>query len=115
MSDFDDAIGDMTDDLLAEAGGTFVYHRGGVSTSITMRLSKPPAYAVDNGNGQIVEVQPVDFIAKTISLPYLIPLRGDKITGGGVTYEVQPPQGSDKVYFRKSPEMTRIHTKQSGG
>jgi hypothetical protein len=70
---------------------------------------------VDNGAGQIVEVQPVDFIAITISLPYPIPVRGDRITGGGVTYEVQPPAGSDVVFFRKSPQMTRIHTKQIGG
>jgi hypothetical protein len=114
MSDFDDAIGDMTDILLDEAGGAFVYHRGAESASITLRRSGQMPYQVDNGNGQIVEVRTVDFIAKTTSLPYAVPLRGDKITGGGLTYEVNPPPGGDKVFRQISPQMTRLHTKQVG-
>lgn len=114
MSDFDDAIGDMTDDLLDETGGAYVYHRGAASTSITLSRSSQMPYQVDNGNGQIVEVIVVDFKAKTSSLPYAVPQRGDKITGGGITYEIQPPPGGDKVYRQLSPQMTRLHTKQVG-
>ncbi len=111
MSDFDDAIGEMTEDLLAEAGGSFVYIRGNQSTTITLRKSAQPVYQVDSGNGSVIEVRPVDFIGKTSSLPYAIPLRGDRITGGGKTFEVQPTV-SEKCFFQKSDQMTRIHTKQ---
>lgn len=103
----------MTEDLLTEAGGSFVYLRGNVSTTVTFRKSVQQTYQIDSGNGSLVEVRPVDFIGLTSALPYTIPLRGDKITAGGLTYEVQPTT-SEKCYYQKSPTMTRIHTKQVG-
>lgn len=109
MSDFDDAIGDMTTDLLTEAGGSFVYHRGTTSTTITLRKSTLPPVQMENGEGVIIEVRPVDFIALTTALPYAVPLAGDKITGDGETFELQPTTGQ-KVWRQISPQMTRLHT-----
>lgn len=113
MSDFDDAIGDMTTDLLTEAGGSFVYHRGSTSTTITLRKSTLPSVFMEAGNGVQIEVKPVDFIGLTTAMPYDPPERGDRITGGGLIYEVQPTV-SEKVFRRISQQMTRIHTKQIG-
>ena len=69
MSDFEDAIGDAVDDLLAEAGVACVYIRGNETTSVTLRKSTLPPVVIDNGSGHLVEIQPVDFIGKTITLP----------------------------------------------
>jgi len=111
----DDDIEGLADDIASEWGKSFAYRRGSESQTLTMRMTKPPVFAIDNGAGQIVEVQPVDFIVKTSLLLYPIPLKGDRITRGDKTYEVQPPQGSDKVFFVKSEGMIRIHAKQIGG
>lgn len=113
MSDFDDAIGDMTQDLLTEAGGSFVYHRDQTSTTITLRKSTLRPVQMENGEGVIVEVRPVDFIALTSALPYAVPLAGDQITGGGKRYELQPTTGQ-KVFRQISPQMTRLHTNEIG-
>ena len=113
MSDFDDAIGDMTEDLIAEAGEPYVYIRGNVTATVTLRKSAQQSQFLDAGNGQQIEVRPVDFIGPTAAMPYAIPLRGDRIKGGGVVYEVQPTV-SEKVFRVISPKMMRIHTKQVG-
>jgi hypothetical protein len=112
-TDFDDAIGDMTTELLAEAGGSFVYVRGVTTTTVTLRKSVGQSMIMDLANGVQIEVRPVDFICLTTGLPYDPPERGDKIIGDGLTYEVQPTV-SEKVYRRISQQMTRIHTKQVG-
>lgn len=113
MSDFDNAIGDMTTDMLTEAGGSFVYRRGTLKTTLTLRKSMQSPTLIDKGEGLIIEVQSVDFIGLTIAMPYDPPERGDQIVGGGFTYEVQPTV-SEKVFRRISQQMTRIHTKQIG-
>ena len=113
MSDFDDAIGTMTTDLLTEAGGSFVYIRGRTSTTITLDKRTLPSMIIEPEPGMQIEITPVDFKALTIALPYDPPERGDKITGGGMTFEVMPTV-SEKVYRRISQQMTRIHTKQVG-
>ena len=110
MSDFDDAIGDMTEDLLTEAGGSFVYRRGSVSTTITLNMQKQPSELIEVGGIQI-QIHPIDFKGLTSSLPYDPPMKGDIITGGGKRYEVQPTT-SEVVHRRISPKMTRIHAKQ---
>lgn len=107
---FEDSIGDMTDDLLAEAGEACVYLRGSSAYSITLRKSRQQPMTMETGAGQIIEVRPVDFIAKTVDLPYTELLKGDKIKAGGRTYEVQPTTG-EKVDRVISDPMTRIHTK----
>ena len=111
MSDFDDAIGDMTSDLLTEAGTSCVYLRGTTSTTVTFRKTSGQPYPVDAGNGIIIEVRPVDFIGKTSALPYSQPLQGDRIICGGLKFELHPTT-DDKVFRQISPQMTRIHTKQ---
>lgn len=113
MSDFDDAIGDMTTDLLTEAGGAFVYLRGNAASSLTLRKSTLQPQQMEAGDGMVIEVRPVDFIGLTIDFPYTEPLRGDRIKGGGLTFEVQSQTG-EKVFRMISPQMIRIHTKQVG-
>jgi hypothetical protein len=113
MSDFEDAIGDMVSDLLAEAGGSFFYFRGSERTPVTFRKSVLTPMIIDTGNGTLIEVRPVDFICLTSDLPYAVPLRGDQIRSGSLTWEVQPTT-SEKVFRQISDQMTRIHTKQVG-
>lgn len=111
MSDFDDAIGGMVTDLLAEAGREVTYIRGRTSTAWTMRKSTQATMLIDSGNGHVVEIHPVDFIGLTSACPYSEPLKGDRIKDGADIYEVQPTS-SEKVYRQISPQMMRIHTKQ---
>jgi len=113
MSDFDDAITDMTEDLLAVAGSSFLYIRGNVTATVTLRKSVQQPFQIDSGNGSLIEVRPVDFIGLTTSLPYAVPERGDRIVGGGKTFEVQPTT-SEKVFRQITQTMTRIHAKQVG-
>jgi len=112
-TDFDDAIGDMTIELLAEAGGSFVYIRGITSTTVTLRKSVQQSVILEPEPGMQIEVKPVDFIILTTALPYDPPERGDRIVGDGMTFEVMPTV-SEKVFRRISQQMTRIHTKQVG-
>lgn len=112
MSALDDAVGEMTDDLLAEAGRTVSYLRSGVAAGTpTLSRHQQPSQYLDNGNGGIIEVTPVDFIGVTSTLPFDPPLKGDQIVDGGLTYELLPTIG-EKVFRRISPQMTRLHTKQ---
>ena len=111
MTDFSDAVIDMTGDLLAAAGESCVYIRGTTSTTITLRKSQQQTTIVETDNGQVTEVAPVDFIGLTTAFPYDTPLRGDLIVVGGRRYEVQPAVG-EKVFRRISEQMTRVHTKQ---
>ena len=112
MADLDDAVGEMVTDLHAEAGRTVTYRRGGVSLgTLTMSRHRQPSQIVDNGMGGIIEITPIDFIAKTSELLADPPLRGDKIVVGSDVYEVNPP-GGEKVFRRIGDQITRIHTKQ---
>ncbi len=113
MSALDDAVGEMVDDLLAEAGAVVSYLRGGIEIgTLTMSLQRQPSQYIDNQQGGLIEITPVDFIAKTSDLPSFPPLRGDQIVIGGETFEVVPTTG-EKVFRRVSYQMTRIHTKQA--
>lgn len=114
MSDFSEAITDMTNDLLTAGGGSFVYLRGNQATAITLRKSVQQSELIDTGTGHLIEVAPVDFIGLTTAMPYDPPERGDRIKGGGMTFEVQQPAGSEKCFRRITETMTRIHTKQVG-
>lgn len=111
MSDFDDEIGDMTTDLLTEAGSPCVYIRGTETTTMTLRKSTLQSIFMDAGEGVQVEVRPVDFIGLTTALPYSLPKQGDRIKCGGQAYEVNPTV-SEKVFRQISPQMIRIHTIQ---
>ena len=112
MTDFDDAIGDATTTLLAEAGGTFTYCRGATEfTGLSARKSTMPALQMENGEGLVIEVRPVDFIFLTSSLPYPKPEAGDRITDGTEVWELMPTVG-EKVFRQISPQMIRLHTKK---
>ena len=112
MSDFDDAIGDMTDDLLDEAGDEYTYRNGlgGEAETVTAVKSSPPPFQIDNGQGLLIEVRPVEFKMKTADLPFGNPVKGQRFERLGNVWEVQPTT-SDKVFYQQSPQMTRIHTK----
>jgi|TARA_R110000824_G_scaffold28583_1_gene95886 hypothetical protein len=111
MTDFDDQIGVMVTDLLIEAGDPYTYTRGTTSASITLAKSEMPSQWVDQGDGSIVEVRPINFKALTSTLPYAKPMQGDRITGGGKVYELHPTT-SEKVYRQLSPQLTRLHAKR---
>jgi len=111
MSIFDDATEDLMDDLLSDAGGSFVYIRGTTSTTVTAIKSQQASVYIDDGDGHVTEVQPVDFILLTTALPYTTPERGDRLVGGGKTYELQPTVG-EKVFRQINPRMTRLHAKR---
>ena len=113
MSDFEDAIGDMTDTLLEEAGLECLYIRGTDTTTLTMRRSTGRPQFVDNGQGHVLEVRPVDFICRTSALPYTTPQAGDVVKCSGIRYELQPV-GGEKAFRQMSPQMTRLHTRQIG-
>ena len=111
MSDFDDDIGDLASDLMDEAGDSFDYWRGTTKTVVTMAKSQLPSDYIDDGTGGVTEVQQYNFKCPTSSLPYAIPKQGDRIIGGGETYELNPTT-SEKVFRQLSPQMTRLHTKR---
>ncbi len=112
MPDLDDAVGDMVTDLHAEAGRTVTYRReGAVLGTLTMSRHRQVSQPVVDGTGGIIEVTPVDFLAKTSELLVDPPLRGDQIVVGADVFEVRPTT-SEKVFRRIGDQMTRIHTKQ---
>jgi hypothetical protein len=107
---FEDAVTDMTSDLLAFAGESCVYVRGSTSSTLTLRRSQQRSQYLDTGNGVIVEVRPTDFIGLAASFPHEQPRAGDRIKCDGKWYEVQPSTG-EKVFRQITPTMLRIHTK----
>lgn len=115
MPTFEDAIGDMVDDLHAEAGRIVSYRRDGVSLgTATMSRHRHPSRSFDDGEGGVIEVLPYDFIAKTADLEALNadpPLTGDRIVVGTETYEVLPLV-AEKTFRRVGDQMIRIFTKQ---
>ena len=114
MSDFDDAIGEMVNDLLAEAGESVTYFRGTSSHTVTARRAAGRSQFVDLGNGQVMEMKPVEWIMLQADLPYVTPLAGDVIMASGQRYELQPFAG-EKVFRQTSPQMVRLHSKAIGG
>lgn len=111
MSALDDAVEDLANDMLSENGQSFVYVRGTTSTTVTLIRSQQQSVYVDDGDGHITEVQPVDFLCLTTALPYAVPKRGDRIAGDGMTYELQPTVG-ESVFRQINPMMTRLHAKR---
>lgn len=113
MSDLDDSVSDMMQELLDSDGSSCTYRRGSTSTTITLRRSVMQSFW-QTMNGVDIEIRPVDFLALTTALPYDPPQRGDVIVCDGSTYEVLPTV-SEQVYRRISPLVTRIHTKATSG
>lgn len=110
MSDFDDAIGDAVSDMLAEAGSDFSYIRDGESTTVTLRKANQPSAFIEVDGVQI-ELISTDFIGLAAELPYSIPRKGDRITDGTTTWEVQPTV-SEKPYRMLADQIIRIHARQ---
>lgn len=113
MSAFDDAVDDMTDDLLNEAGESYSYVAPQGTAIVTMAMSSPQPFQIDSGNGFVVEVRPVDFKIRTGDLPYGDPVPGHKIKRGSNVYEVHP-LANEKCFYQMNGQMTRIHTKLVG-
>ena len=101
----------MVDDMLGELGQSYTYRRGTTSATVTMRMSRRQSVTIETSGGHVAEVHPVDFIAKTATLPYPEPKSGDVIIDGSSEYEVLPTV-SEKVFRVINPGMMRIHTKQ---
>lgn len=116
MSDFDDDVGDMTSDLLEYAGDSYTYRdvNHGRSAAITLVKSSPPSFQIDNGNGLLIEIRPVEFKCLTSDLPFGNPVKGQRIERSGNVWEIQPTT-SEKVFYQMSPQMTRIHAKLISG
>lgn len=112
MSDFDDDVGAMASDLLVAAGDAYTYRNGagGAVATVTAVKSSPPSFQIDNGDGLLIEVRPVDFKMKTSDLPFGNPVKGQRFERLGSVWEVQPTT-SEKCFYQQSPQMTRIHTK----
>lgn len=116
MSDFDDDVGDMVDELLTAAGDEYTYRNcaGGETVTVTAVKSSPPSFQNDNGNGLLIEVRPVEFKMLTSDLPFGNPVKGQRFERGSNVWEVQPTT-SEKCFYQQSPQMTRIHTKLISG
>ena len=112
-NDIDDDIEDMVTDFLLVGGESCTYSRGVLSSTMTLRRSGQRPVMIDF-DGLFMEVRGVDFIGLTSALPYGEPIAGDRITLGGITYEVMPTTG-EKNNRQLSTKMIRIHTKQVTG
>jgi len=111
VSGFDDAVFGVVSDLLTFAGESVTYLRGNQSATLTMRRSTQSPQYIDNGNGSIQEVRPVDFIGLASDLPYAVPEAGDRIHTAGRRFEVCPTTG-EKVFRQITATMIRVHTKE---
>jgi len=108
----DDAVSSMVDSLLGSDGVECEYIReGAVLGTMTLSIRKQPSQVIDNGQGGLIEILPVDAIGKAADLPSGEPKRGDRIKAGETTYEVLPTV-SEKVFRKISDSMIRIHMKQ---
>lgn len=109
----DDGLETLADELILFGGQEFIYRNGagGATETVSARICRQPPIGIDNGNGLIIEVRPVDFIVKTIDLPYGKPAKGHRIETGSTVYEVQPTV-SEKCFRELNAHFTRIHTKQ---
>ena len=116
MSSMDNDIGDMVTDLLTAAGDAYTYRNGagGATATVTAVKSSPPSFQIDNGNGLLIEVRPVEFKMLTSALPYGNPVKGQRLERGGSVWEIQPTT-SEKCFYQQSTQMTRIHSKLISG
>jgi len=116
MSSMENDIGDMVTDLLTAAGDAYNYRNGagGATATVTAVKSSPPSFQIDNGNGLLIEVRPVEFKMLTSALPYGNPVKGQRLERGGSVWEIQPTTG-EKCFYQQSPQMTRIHSKLISG
>lgn len=100
--------------LLYATGSDWAYSRGQTSGTVSFYRADLPPLIVDNGMGQAVEVIMTSFrgLLSEFTALFEKPLRGDKITDGTTTYEVQPIQ--DKCYYTVGG-LLHIHAKRVSG
>lgn len=104
--------------MKASVSDTITYRRGGASVSLSATRGRTEFQAV-NGDGTVIEVVSADWIVDPDDLilngAETLPRKGDTITDDVATYQVMPPQGSDKAYRQDATKQRlRIHTKQVG-
>ena len=102
--------------LQQSAGTTCAYKRGANSSQFVASISRSTFEA--QGQGGVIETwESRDYLARTDSLPYGEPQRGDLIAeeldGVSVFYEVTAPRGVPVFHYADAWQtMIRIHTKQ---
>lgn len=100
--------------FVAREGSDWSYSRGPTSGTVTLYRADLPPVLIDNGNGQLTEIIMASFRGLWSEFTALFekPLRGDKITDGTTTYEVQPI--TDKCYYTVGG-LLHIHAKRVSG
>lgn len=96
--------------LLAATGSNWTYSRGATTGTISFYKSDLPPTLIDNGAGQVTEIIMASFRGLFSSLSaFGNPARGDRITDGTTTWEVQPVL--DKCFYTVGG-MVHIHAKR---
>lgn len=100
--------------LLAETGSNWTYSRGPTTGTVEFYKADLPPVIVDNGMGQATEIIMASFrgLASTFTALFDKPLRGDKLTDGTTSYEVQPIL--DKCYYTVGG-LIHLHAKRVSG
>lgn len=116
MSAFASAIAQGLDSIGQLAGESIVYSRGAQSVTLTAVPGVTGANLDDAGINVSVLTALRDWIIKADDLVIggsaVMPKRGDRITAGGLVYEVNVD--GEQVYHWSDPGHTRlrVHTKQ---
>ena len=111
-----DAVQWLAERLHAHASRQVTYSRGSDSVTLSATIGKT-LFEVDRGGGVVEHSESRDFLVRAAELVLsgapVLPQRGDRITDGGLVYEVMAP-GSEPHYRFADPyrTMLRIHTKQ---
>ena len=102
------------DSFLAREGSNWTYTRPGqAAATIKFYKADLPPTLIDNGTGQLTEIIMASFRGLFTALAaFDKPLRGDKITDGTLTYEVQPI--IDKCFYTVGG-LVHIHAKRVAG
>ena len=97
--------------LQEQAGRSVIYSRGGTKITTTGVL-RERMYRSASKAGLFTQTKAYDWLLPSADLT-ITPRRGDKITSGGVTYEVLPIDDLPVwEYHDNANETTVIHTKR---
>ena len=96
-------------------GNTVTYSRGGVSVAIAATVGNTE-WEIDTGETVRVESNMKDFIVTAshlvLSGEVVQPKRGDRITAGGVVWEVMAPGDMQPYRLDNTGQQMRIHTRR---
>jgi hypothetical protein len=100
--------------LLAQTGSNWTYTQANTTGTLSLYKGDLPPVIVDNGMGQVTEIIMASFRGLRSDFEALCanPLRGDKLTDGTTTYNVQPIL--DKCFYTVGG-MIHIHAKRVSG